>query len=299
MASWKEIKRKIGSIKNTAKITKAMELISTVKMKKAQELAITKKEYITWILKVFMNLNESLSHNVFFDKKINRSKTLWIIITSNKWLCWGYNINVMKKVNEYMKSNNEKIDFCTLWKRGSQFVARTGNNIIADFSDEFSDNIDFEYSKSVSRFVSEKFAKGEYDKVVVFYNYYVNTIKQIPVARDFFPLTDESIEKYFSTILGEDYKYEDDDNSLRYTIEPTPEELIDEVLPMLIDSMFYDILIESKASEHSSRMIAMKNAKDNANKFASKLTLMYNKARQAAITKEVSEIVSWVESMKD
>jgi F-type H+-transporting ATPase subunit gamma len=92
--------------------------------------------------------------------------------------------------------------------------------------------------------------------------------------------------------LGEDYKYEDDDNSLRYTIEPTPEELIDEVLPMLIDSMFYDILIESKASEHSSRMIAMKNAKDNANKFASKLTLMYNKARQAAITKEVSEIVS-------
>jgi len=115
MASWKEIKRKIGSIKNTAKITKAMELISTVKMKKAQELAITKKEYITWILKVFMNLNESLSHNVFFDKKINRSKTLWIIITSNKWLCWGYNINVMKKVNEYMKSNNEKIDFCTLW----------------------------------------------------------------------------------------------------------------------------------------------------------------------------------------
>ena len=299
MASWKEIKRKIGSIKNTAKITKAMELISTVKMKKAQELAITKKEYITWILKVFMNLNESLSHNVFFDKKINRSKTLWIIITSNKWLCWGYNINVMKKVNEYMKSNNEKIDFCTLWKRGSQFVARTGNNIIADFSDEFSDNIDFEYSKSVSRFVSEKFAKGEYDKVVVFYNYYVNTIKQIPVARDFFPLTDESIEKYFSTILGEDYKYEDDDNSLRYTIEPTPEELIDEVLPMLIDSMFYDILIESKASEHSSRMIAMKNAKDNANKYASKLTLQYNKARQAAITKEVSEIVSWVESMKD
>ncbi|MBT3729593.1 F0F1 ATP synthase subunit gamma [bacterium] len=164
--------------------------------------------------------------------------------------------------------------------------------MIADFSDEFSDNIDFEYSKSVSRFVSEKFAKGEYDKVVVFYNYYVNTIKQIPVARDFFPLTDESIEKYFSTILGEDYKYEDDDNSLRYTIEPTPEELIDEVLPMLIDSMFYDILIESKASEHSSRMIAMKNAKDNANKFASKLTLMYNKARQASITKEVSEIVS-------
>ncbi len=205
----------------------------------------------------------------------------------------------MKKVNEYMKSNDEKIDFCSLWKRWSQFIARTGNNIIADFSKDFSDNIDYGYSKSVSRFISEKFATGEYGKVVVFYNYYVNTIRQIPVARDLLPLTDESIEKYFSAILGTDYKYTNDDMALNYTIEPSVEELIDEVLPMLLDAMFYDILIQSKASEHSSRMIAMKNAKDNANKYASKLLLQYNKARQAAITKEVSEIVSGVESMKD
>lgn len=299
MASWKEIKRRIKSINNTSKITKAMELISTVKMKKAQDLAVQKKEYITWILEAFMNLNESLSETVFFNKNKNSWKTLWVIITSNKWLCWGYNINVMKKVNEYMKNNHEKIDFCSLWKRWSQFIARTGNNIIADFSEGFSDNINFHFSKSVSRFISEKFATEEYDKVVVFYNYYVNTIKQIPVSRWFFPLTDESIEKYFRTILWSDYKYIEDDIRLNYSIEPSPEALIEEVLPMLIDAMFYDILIESKASEHSSRMIAMKNAKDNANKYASKLLLQYNKARQAAITKEVSEIVSWVESMKD
>lgn len=300
MASWKEIKRRIKSIKNTAKITKAMELISTVKMKKAQDLAMTKKEYISWILKVFMNVNQSLSHNVFFNHTGSSKKTLWVIITSNKWLCWGYNINVMKKVNEYMKAHdNEHVDFCALWKRGSQFIARTGNNIIADFSDEFTDNIHFEYSKNASRFIAEKFSSGEYGKVVVFFNYYVNTIKQIPLARDFLPLTDASIEKYFTNILWEDFKWENDDNNLQHTIEPTTDELVDEVLPMLVDSMFYDILIESKASEHSARMIAMKNAKDNANKYASKLTLAYNKARQASITKEVSEIVSWVESMKD
>lgn len=299
MASWKEIKRRISSINNTSKITKAMELISTVKMKKAQDLAISKKDYINWILEAFMNLNWSLSETVFFNKNKNSSKTLWVIITSNKWLCWGYNINVMKQVHQYMKSHDEKIDFCSLWKRWSQFIARTGNNIIADFSKDFSDNINYNFSKSVSRFIGEKFATGEYGKVVVFYNYYVNTIRQIPVARDLLPLTDESIEKYFSTILGTDYKYTKDDVSLNYTIEPSVEELIEEVLPMLLDSMFYDILIQSKASEHSSRMIAMKNAKDNANKYASKLLLQYNKARQAAITKEVSEIVSWVESMKD
>ncbi|MFC1797836.1 F0F1 ATP synthase subunit gamma [Patescibacteria group bacterium] len=100
------------------------------------------------------------------------------------------------------------------------------------------------------------------------------------------------MEKYFKVTLGDDYvKSETKDAAYKYTVEPTVEELVDEVLPMLIDSMFYDILIESKASEHSSRMIAMKNAKDNANKFASKLQLQYNKARQASITKEISEIV--------
>ncbi len=300
MANWKEINRRIKSIKNTAKITKAMELISTVKMKKAQDLALEKKEYIRWILEVIMNINESLSKSVFFSKDKKSEKTLWVIITSNKWLCWGYNINVMKKVNSYMKENEgESIEFVALWKRWSQFIARTWNKVVADFSEDFSDNINFPFSKSASRLISEKFVTGEYNKVVVFYNYYVNTIKQIPVARDFLPLTDNSIEKYFKTILwDEEYSY-DEDIDLKYTIEPTREQLVEEVIPMLVDSMFYDMLIESKASEHSSRMIAMKNAKDNANKYASKLTLQYNKARQAAITKEVSEIVSWVESMKD
>ena len=300
MANWKEIKRRIKSIKNTWKITKAMELISTVKMKKAQNLAVSKKDYITLILKVIMNLNSSLSENIFFNNDIKASKTLWVIITSNKWLCWGYNINVMKKVNEYMKNSNEQIDFVSLWKRWAQFVTRTWNNILADFSDGFTDNIDYNFSKSVSRFISEKFASEWYDKVVVFFNYYKNTIAQIPVAREFLPLTDDWIESYFSAILWDDYKKSNKaDEDYKYTVEPSEDELIEEVLPMLIDSMFYDILIESKASEHSSRMIAMKNAKDNANKYANRLQLEYNKARQWAITKEISEIVGWVESMKD
>ncbi|MDD2870352.1 MAG: ATP synthase F1 subunit gamma [Candidatus Gracilibacteria bacterium] len=299
MATGKEIKRRIKSIKNTSKITKAMELISTVKMKKAQDLALEKKEYIKGILEVLMNLNGNFSDSKYFKKNNNSSKTLGVIVTSNKGLCGGYNINVMKKVNEYIKSNGNNIDFVTLGKRGSQFIARTGNKITADFSASFSDNIDLRFSKSVSRMITEKLTSGEYGNVVVFYNYYVNTIRQIPVSREFLPLTDTSIEKYFGMVLGYDYKYTADDRRLNYTVEPTVDELLQEVMPMLIDSMFYDILIESKASEHSSRMIAMKNAKDNANKYASKLTLQYNKARQAAITKEVSEIVSGVESMKD
>lgn len=304
MANWKEIKRRIKSIENTAKITKAMELISTIKMKKAQDLALEKKAYMRSILEVFLNLSDSLSDSKFFWKKTTW-KTLWVIITSNKWLCWWYNINVMKKVSSYMKENkDEEIDFITIWKRATQFIWRTWNNILADFSKDFSDNIDYNFSKSISRFIQENFLTPKYSKIKIFYNHYVNTIRQVSVARRFLPLTKVWIEMYFKQIFWEAY-LEDKDYlkkegiKTNYTIEPSKQELLDELLPMIIDGMFYDILIEAKASEHSSRMIAMKNAKDNANKFASKLTLAYNKARQASITKEVSEIVSWVESMKE
>lgn len=304
MANWKEIKRRIKSIKNTWKITKAMELISTVKMKKAQDLALEKKAYMRSMLEVFLSMSDSLNESKFFNRH-EGGKTLAVIITSNKGLCWGYNINVMKKVNQYMKENpSEEIDFIAVWKRWSQFVGRTGNSLLADFSNEFSDNIDLYFAKSISRLIQEKFLTPEYSKIKIFYNHYVNTIKQVPVAREFLPLTKVGIEMYFKQVFGEDY-YEDkeylkkDTKKSDYTIEPSKAEVLNELLPMLIDSMFFDTLIEAKASEHSSRMIAMKNAKDNANKYASKLTLAYNKARQAAITKEVSEIVSGVESMKE
>ncbi len=210
----------------------------------------------------------------------------------------------MKKVSQYMKQNNEKIDFVTLWKRGSQFIARTGNSIVADYSNDFSDNISYSFSKSISKSITKQFLSGEYSNVRVFYSHYVNTIKQVPVSRMFLPLTKVWIENYFKQVFGDEY-YNEKQKLLQwethqtYTIEPSKEELLKHIVPMILDSMFYDILLESKASEHASRMIAMKNAKDNANKFASKLTLAYNKARQAWITKEVSEIVSGVESMKD
>lgn len=305
MSNWKEIKRRIKSIKNTAKITKAMELISTVKMKKAQDLALEKKAYMKAMLEMFLTLSDSLDESKFFTREWNGTKTLAVIITSNKWLCWGYNINVMKKVSAYIKENpGETLDFITIWKRWMQFVGRTWNNIVADFSSDFTDNIDYNFAKSVSRLIQEKFLSPEYWKIKVFYTHYVNTIKQVWVARKFLPLTKVGIELYFKQVFWEEF-YSDKDvireesKVAHYAIEPSKEELLEDLMPMMIDWMFYDILIESKASEHSSRMIAMKNAKDNANKYASKLTVSYNKARQAAITKEITEIVSWVESLKE
>lgn len=301
MAWAKEIKRKISSIKNTSKITRAMELISTVKMKKSQDLALNKKEFVLEMLKIFSKIEDSLSEYPLFSEW-KWEKTLWIIITSNKWLCWWYNINVMKKVNNYIKETSENIDFISVWKKWAQFIARTWNNLIADFSKNFSDDINIMFTRKISMEMRKLFLVWNYKKVVVFYNHYVNTIKQVPMANIFFPISKDEIKKYLISVVWKDYDLEKElsapKNSIIYTFEPWIEELTKEIIPIIIDMIFFDVILSAKASEHSSRMIAMKNAKDSANKIASKLTLKYNNARQAVITREVSEITAWVESMK-
>lgn len=303
MANAKEIKRKIGSIKNTWKITKAMELISTVKMKKAQDLALSKRDFVLEMLKIFIRVEEYLNDFPLFREN-SSDKTLWVIITSNKWLCGGYNINVMKKVNSYMKENGDNMDFVTVWKKASQFVARTGNNLIADFSEDFSDNVEPIFTKEISKVLRDEFLTGKYNRVVVFYNYYVNTIKQVPVAKVSLPIDAKGIKDYLvKTLEHQDVDVEkeiaDSKDIFNYDLEPSPESLANEVIPMILDMILFDTLLEAKASEHSSRMIAMKNAKDSAKKISDRLTLAFNKARQAMITREVSEITAWVESMKD
>ncbi len=303
MANAKEIKRKIGSIKNTAKITKAMELISTVKMKKAQDLAIEKRDFVLEMLKIFLRVEEYLSDFPLFSVKNSWKKTLAVVITSNKWLCWGYNINVMKKVNSYITETNEDLDFISVWKKASNFIVRTWNNLIADFSDDFSDTLEPVFTKEIAEFMRDHFLSWKYNKVVVFYNFYVNTIRQIPVAKVSLPIDSVDIKNYLFSILDWHIDLEKEIKEMKnwyiYDIEPTIETYLYDVLPMILDMMFYDVLLNAKASEHSSRMIAMKNAKDSANKIAKALTLKYNKARQAGITSEVSEITAGVESMKD
>lgn len=301
MANTKEIKRRIWSIENTGKITKAMELISTIKMKKAQDLATEKKNYIKSLYEVFLNVSSAFSESRLFNiEKSGNPKTLWVLITSNKWLCGWYNINAMKEVSNYMKQNDWDIDFIAVGTKWAQFIARTWNTLISDMSANFSDDIDLGFTKSISRLILKEYLEWKYDRVVIFYNHFQNTITQVPISMDFMPITLENIEDYFSQVLGDDYESMSNiKKNVDYIIEPSKKIILDELLPMMIDNMFLDIVLEAKASEHSARMIAMKNAKDNAKKYREELTLRYNKARQAAITTEISEIVSWVESLKD
>lgn len=275
-----------------------MELISTVKMKKAQDLALEKKEFVREMLKIFYRVEQFMDDFPFFYEG-EGEKTLAVVVTSNKGLCGGYNINVMKKINEYVKETGEDLEYITLWKKGAQFAARTGNKIVADYTNSFTDNVDSIFAKDVTRNIIEEFFTGNYKKVVVFYEYYVNTISQVAVAREFLPIQSQDIKKYLENIVGEEIVEEESEKLFAYDVEPSVESLVEEVLPIILSMMLYDVILEAKASEHSARMIAMKNAKDNAAKIAFELTLKYNKARQAMITKEVSEITSGVEALKD
>jgi F-type H+-transporting ATPase subunit gamma len=153
-------------------------------------------------------------------------------------------------------------------------------------------------SRRIVRFIVDAWKKGTYSKIVVVYNHYVSAINQLPTVKTLFPIRKDDIRDFLTRVSGKD-KYFIEDTNTDVTIEPSPEMIVDYTIPMILDAIVHETLLEAKASEHAARMVAMKNAKDSANKKAAGLTLIYNKTRQSAITKEVSEIVSGVESMKD
>ena len=159
----------------------------------------------------------------------------------------------MKKVNSYLNETGESMDFVTVWKKWSQFVARTWNNLVADFSSDFSDNIGSVFTKDISRLLREEFLTWKYGKVVVFYNYYVNTIKQIPVAKTQLPISANDLKDYLQSIAWEHYDLEKEiqveDDTYFYDVEPSPEEVANQVIPVILDMMFYDTLLDAKASD--------------------------------------------------
>ncbi|MFZ2255211.1 MAG: ATP synthase F1 subunit gamma [Patescibacteria group bacterium] len=304
MASGKEIKSRIKSVKNTGKITKAMELISTVKMKKAQDSVLGLRPFALATLSILARVGESSeAFQVFSESPTGSKKELIILVASQKGLCGGYNVNAFKKATEYIRDDSDapytrEYDYITVGKRARDFILRTGQNLVADFSDEMKDPLTPVESRRMVRFIVDAWKKGTYSKIVVVYNHYVSAINQLPTVKTLFPIRKDDIRDFLTRVSGKE-KYIIEDTNTDVTIEPSPEMIIDYTIPMILDAIVHETLLEAKASEHAARMVAMKNAKDSANKKAAGLTLVYNKTRQSAITKEVSEIVSGVESMKD
>lgn len=280
MASLRDIRRRIKSVKNTAQITKAMQMVAASKMRKAQEAALAGLPYADLLNRVLVSLRDRVDSSLHpLLEKREVKKELVILVSTDKGLCGGLNTNLFR---EAMNFDPATTDFVAVGRKGSQFLARTKRNMVADFA--LKDHPSFLEAKAVSKFAIEKFLSGEVDKVTVLYPRFVNTLTQKPTALPVLPIT--SLEE--AGLQTEKEKLPDPDGGVLF--EPDAQSILDAIVPYYVHYAFYQMVLAARASEHSARMVAMKSATDNAKTLVKDLTLEYNKARQAAITTELLEI---------
>lgn len=296
MANLRDIRRRIKSVKNTAQITKAMQLVAASKMKKAQDQATSGRSYADLLNRVLNNLKEQTSaedHPLLRGPEPGRD--LVILVTTDKGLCGPLNTNLLRMVSEQVSKDAV---FVTIGSKGRQAMARLKREILADFT--LRDPIVFLETKPVAEFAMEKFLAGEFSRVLVAFTNFVNTIKQEPHIETLLPIS--PIE------LGRKKGYEGmgNDQSAKssgpdyggYLFEPSTREVLDQAVPQYVGNQLYQMILESRASEHSARMVAMKSATDNAKQMIKDLTLDYNKQRQAAITAELLEITTAMRALE-
>src|SRR6184192_1975599 len=284
MASTQDIRRRIKSIRNTAQITKAMQMVAASKMRKAQQHALAGRPYAALMNKVLVSLQKRTDPTLHPLLEIRDvKKELVLIISTDKGLAGALNTSLFR---EAAKFDQSKTAFVVTGKKARQFVARTKRELLADF--ELKDSPSFVETKAISKFATEKFLNREVDKVSVLYTHFINTINQRPVVETLLPISSFDLPKSES---AEDATA-DVDPMLGYVFEPSAEAVLDAMLPFYIQHEVFQMILDARASEHSARMVAMKNATDNANQFIRDLTLEYNKMRQAGITTELLEIAT-------
>jgi F-type H+-transporting ATPase subunit gamma len=293
MATLREIKNRIKSIKSTQKITKAMEMMAASKMKKAQQSALAGRPYMQKLEEVINNLvhlSDPPLHHPLLDRqnltpaaKDENGKPVihsaYILLTSNRGLCGSFNSGVLKKMIETLQNDpDERETIITLGRKGRQTMERIGSNVIADF-ENISDKPTFLDTVGISRTIIDEYLKGKLDKVYFVYNHFYSTLSQKPIVKQLLPISADldKLPKNFHT----DYIFEADKT-----------ELLDKLLRRYLEMSVYQTVLESVASEHSARMMAMRTASDNAKEIIARLTLHYNKARQSKITTQILEVVS-------
>ena len=284
MANTRDIRHRIKSIRNTAQITKAMQMVAASKMRKAQQHALEGRPYAALMNKVLVSLQKRTnprSHPLLEVRPLK--KELVLILSTDKGLCGALNTNLFREAANF---DQTKTAFVVSGKKARQFIARTKRELLADF--ELKDSPSFVESKPLSKFCLEKFLRREVDKVSVLFTHFINTISQRAVVQTLLPISSFDLSKGVST----EEANEDLDPMLGYVFEPKAEELLGVVLPYYIQFQVFQMILDARASEHSARMVAMKNATDNAEQFIKDLTLEYNKMRQTGITTELLEIAT-------
>jgi F-type H+-transporting ATPase subunit gamma len=282
MAGSKEIRTKIKSVQSTRKITKAMEMVSASKMRKAQERMRAARPYGEKIRNVAAHISHANPEyrHPFLIERDSVKKVGIIIITTDKGLCGGLNTNVQRLALTKMKeweAEGESFEVCCIGNRGLGFMQRLGANIVSQIT-QLGDRPPMDKLVGVIKVMLDGYREDRFDRLLIFYTKFINTMKQEPVMEQLLPLSGET--------LGVP------EGAWDYIYEPEAKVVLDQVLTRYVEAIIYQALSENLASEQSARMVAMKAASDNANNVIDELTLIYNKSRQAAITQELSEIVA-------
>ncbi len=291
MASLDDLKKRISSVKSTQKITKAMKMVAAAKLRRAQENAEKGRPYSDKMNNIILNLSNGISDIENAPKLLSGTGEdkvhLCVVMTSDRGLCGGFNTNIIKKAKLYFQKildEGKTLKIITVGTKGYDQLKRLyGDKIIERISFKESKNINYFDADKVGKIVIEKFEKKEFDICAIFYNQFKNVITQIPKEQQIIPLNTSEKEENSS-----------EDN---YEFEPEEDEILSNLLPKNISTQIFKAMLENSASEQGSRMSAMDNATRNAGEMVDKLTIEYNRSRQAAITKELIEIISGAESL--
>ena len=291
MASLDDLKKRIASVKSTQKITKAMKMVAAAKLSRAQESAEKGRPYSEKMNNIILNLSSGISDKENAPKLLSGSGNdkvhLCVVMTSDRGLCGGFNSNIIKKAKSYfakLSKDGKDLKIITVGSKGNDQLKRAyGDKIITNISFKESKHANYFDAEKVGKMVIEKFGAEEFDVCTIFYNQFKNVITQIPQAQQIIPLSVEN---------SEEDKSEDS-----YEFEPDEDEILSNLLPKNISTQIFKAMLENSASEQGSRMSAMDNATRNAGEMVDKLTIEYNRSRQAAITKELIEIISGAESL--
>ncbi len=284
MANLRDIRRRIKSVKNTAQITRAMQLVAAAKMKKAQDQALAGRDYSKQLNGVLQDISEGFSETTHpLLERREGGRELVLVISTDKGLCGAINTNLGKIVRSQTSAS---ADFVTVGRKLRIMMEKLGRNVIADFT--VKDPVPLADARAIASLLSKQFLDGTYDKVSVAYTRFVNTISQQPEVVQLLPVVPPTTSDGATVVT----------DTADFLFEPSPEAVLGAILPLYINFRVFQTLLEARASEHSARMVAMKAATDNAKKFIKELTLEYNKLRQGAITAELLEITTAMKAME-
>ncbi|ADE55128.1 ATP synthase F1 subunit gamma [Coraliomargarita akajimensis] len=293
MANLRDIRRRIKSVKNTRQITRAMQLVSSSKMKRAQDTALAGRPYALLLADLLNTVSEKLQlagaevSHPFFEKREVKTRGI-LLFSTDKGLCGPLNSNLFRTITDEVKGDAKYI---TVGRKATQFISRSKRDLMADFS--VTDNATFSEMRPILKLALDAYAKGEIDTIEVAYPRYVNVLVQEPIIRTILPIVDldeilDQIKERFGDFTTESAR----NDEREMVFEPSVESILEDLPDHYVKIISHQFLLESRASEHCARMVAMKAATDNASKLVDDLTLEYNKARQAAITQEILEIAA-------